>query len=84
VVDFLELVYAPGVYRHPGIEMTLVLDGTFRIDVGFEQYLLEPGDTIQFASSLPHRYANPTKGVSRAVTAIVPGTAASLAASGTS
>jgi transcriptional regulator with XRE-family HTH domain len=90
MVDFLELVYAPGaessaaLYRHPGIEMTLVLDGTFRIDVGFEQYVLERGDSIQFASSLPHRYANPTNGVSRAVTAIVPDTAAGLADPGTS
>jgi len=78
MVEFLELVYSPGaqsspdLYRHPGIEMTLVLEGMFRIHVGFEHYLLEPGDSIQFASSLPHRYVNPTNQVSRAVTAIVP------------
>jgi transcriptional regulator with XRE-family HTH domain len=81
IIEFLELVYSPRaessgeLYRHPGIEMVLVLEGTFRIHVGFEQYLLEPGDSIQFPSSLPHRYVNPTDGVSRAVTVIVPDTA---------
>jgi transcriptional regulator with XRE-family HTH domain len=82
MVEFLELVYSPGaesspeLYRHPGIEMVLVLEGTFRIHVGFEQYLLEPGDSIQFPSSLPHRYVNPLDRISRAVTVIVPDTAA--------
>lgn len=77
-VEFLELVYAPGaessgaLYRHPGIEMTCVLEGAFRIDIGFEQYHLEPGDSIQFPSSLPHRYLNPTDTVARAITVITP------------
>jgi transcriptional regulator with XRE-family HTH domain len=76
-LDFLELVYAPGaesdpeLYRHPGIEMVLVLEGAFRIHVGFEEYHLEAGDSIEFASSLPHRYVNPTDRVSRAVTVIM-------------
>jgi transcriptional regulator with XRE-family HTH domain len=76
-LDFLELVYAPGaesnpeLYRHPGVEMVLVLEGTFHIHVGFERYVLEAGDSIEFPSSLPHRYVNPTAGVSRAVTVIV-------------
>lgn len=83
-VEFLELVYSPGaessaaLYCHSGVEMTFVLDGAFRIDVGFEQYLLEQGDSIQFASSLPHRYVNPTDRVSRAVTVIVADTAAGV------
>jgi quercetin dioxygenase-like cupin family protein len=55
--------------------MVLVLEGAFRIHVGFEEYLLEPGDSMQFPSSLPHRYVNPSDGVSRAVTVIVPDTA---------
>ena len=81
MVEFLELVYSPGaessaeLYRHPGVEMVLVLEGAFRIHIGFEQYLLEPGDSMHFPSSLPHRYVNPTDGVSRAVTVIVPDTA---------
>jgi transcriptional regulator with XRE-family HTH domain len=76
-VDFLELVYQPraesnaNLYRHPGFEMVIVLEGRFDIYVGFEHYELGPGDSIAFASSLPHRYVNPTESVSRAITTIL-------------
>jgi transcriptional regulator with XRE-family HTH domain len=76
-VEFLELDYAPyaesddELYRHPGIEMVLVLEGRFEIHVGFETYALEEGDSILFPSSLPHRYVNPTDAQSRAVTVIL-------------
>jgi DNA-binding XRE family transcriptional regulator/quercetin dioxygenase-like cupin family protein len=77
-LEFLELVYPPGaesspdLYRHPGIEMVLVLSGAFRIHIGFEEYVLSTGDSMQFPSSLPHRYVNPSTTESRAVTVIVP------------
>lgn len=76
-VEFLELDYAPHaesddeLYRHPGIEMVLVLEGRFEIHVGFETYALEVGDSMLFPSSLPHRYVNPTGERSRAVTVIL-------------
>jgi transcriptional regulator with XRE-family HTH domain len=76
-LDFMELVYAPGaesapeLYRHPGIEMVLLLENRLDIFVGFDRYELHPGDSIAFPSSLPHRYVNPTGDVSRAVTVIV-------------
>ncbi|HWH19696.1 MAG TPA: helix-turn-helix domain-containing protein [Solirubrobacterales bacterium] len=76
-VEFLELDYAPyaesddELYRHPGIEMVLVLEGRFEIHVGFETYALEVGDSMLFPSSLPHRYVNPTGERSRAVTVIL-------------
>lgn len=76
-VEFLELDYAPfaesddELYRHPGVEMVLVLEGRFEIHVGFETYALEVGDSILFPSSLPHRYVNPTSEQSRAVTVIL-------------
>jgi transcriptional regulator with XRE-family HTH domain len=76
-VEFLELDYAPyaesddELYRHPGIEMVLVLEGRFEIHVGFETYPLEVGDSMLFPSSLPHRYVNPTGERSRAVTVIL-------------
>ena len=76
-VDFLELIYQPGaesnpeLYRHPGTEMVLVLSGRFDIYVGFERYELDPGDSIHFPSSFPHRYVNPTDEVARAVTVIL-------------
>jgi transcriptional regulator with XRE-family HTH domain len=76
-LDFMELVYAPGaesapeLYRHPGIEMVLLLEGRLDIFVGFDRHELHSGDSIAFPSSLPHRYVNPTDDVSRAVTVIV-------------
>jgi transcriptional regulator with XRE-family HTH domain len=77
-VEFMELVYGPGaeshqaLYRHPGMEMVLVLSGTLVIFLGFERYELEPGDSICFPSSTPHRYLNPTEETTRAVTVILP------------
>ena len=77
-VEFLELVYGPGaeshpsLYRHPGMEMVLLLTGKLTIFVGFERYDLVPGDSICFASTTPHRYVNPGDETSRAVTAILP------------
>jgi transcriptional regulator with XRE-family HTH domain len=77
-LEFMELVYAPGaeshsaLYRHPGTEMVLVLSGTLVIHVGFERYELEPGDSICFPSTTPHRYLNPTDETTRAVTVILP------------
>jgi transcriptional regulator with XRE-family HTH domain len=75
-LEFLELVYAPNaqssptLYRHPGEEMVLVLSGQLDIYVGFERFRLEPGDSIEFPSSMPHRYVNPTDETVRAVTVI--------------
>jgi transcriptional regulator with XRE-family HTH domain len=76
-VEFLELDYAPfaesddELYRHPGVEMVLVLEGRFEIHIGFETYTLEVGDSMLFPSSLPHRYVNPTGEQARAVTVIL-------------
>jgi DNA-binding XRE family transcriptional regulator/quercetin dioxygenase-like cupin family protein len=75
-LDFIELVYPPGAqshprqYTHPGTEMVLVMSGYLEISVGFERYRLRPGDSIDFPSSLPHRYANPWDETARAVTVI--------------
>lgn len=76
-LDFFELVYAPGAeshprqYTHPGTEMVLVMTGCLEITVGFETYRLESGDSIDFPSSMPHRYVNPGTQTARAVTAIL-------------
>jgi quercetin dioxygenase-like cupin family protein len=76
-VEFLELVYEPhaesnaGLYRHPGTEMVLVLDGRLDIFVAFERYALVAGDSICFPSTTPHRYLNPTDQTTRAVTVIL-------------
>jgi transcriptional regulator with XRE-family HTH domain len=76
-IDFLEIVYAPGteshpqLYRHPGTEMVLVLEGRLDIHIGFGRNELSAGDSIQFPSSLPHRYVNPTEEETRAVTVLL-------------
>jgi DNA-binding XRE family transcriptional regulator/quercetin dioxygenase-like cupin family protein len=76
-LDFFELVYEPGAeshprqYTHPGTEMVLVMSGCLEITIGFERYLLEPGDSIDFPSSMPHRYVNPSAQTARAVTVIL-------------
>ncbi|HEY2129310.1 MAG TPA: XRE family transcriptional regulator [Streptosporangiaceae bacterium] len=76
-LDFFELVYGPGaesnptLYSHPGTEMVLMLTGRLDISVGFGTYRLAPGDSMQFPSSLPHRYANPDSTEARAVTVIM-------------
>ena len=76
-LDFFELVYEPGAeshprqYTHPGTEMVLVMSGCLEITIGFERYRLEPGDSIDFPSSMPHRYVNPSAQTARAVTVIL-------------
>jgi transcriptional regulator with XRE-family HTH domain len=65
-VEFLEAVYEPGsasspadsLVRHNGTEFGHVLSGTLRVVVGFDEYVLEPGDSITFPSSTPHRLSN--------------------------
>jgi transcriptional regulator with XRE-family HTH domain len=76
-LDFFELIYQPGAeshsrqYTHPGIEMVLVMRGRLEITVGFEHYRLGPGDSIDFPSSMPHRYVNHGDETVHAVTVIL-------------
>jgi transcriptional regulator with XRE-family HTH domain len=76
-MDFLEIVYAPRteshpqLYRHPGTEMLLVLEGRLDIHVGFRRHELSTGDSMHFPSSLPHRYVNPADEEARAVTVLL-------------
>ena len=65
-VEFLEATYEPGgasspddsFVRHSGHEFGCVLTGTLRVVVGFDEFILEPGDSITFPSSTPHRLSN--------------------------
>jgi transcriptional regulator with XRE-family HTH domain len=65
-VEFIEATYAPGgasspndsFVRHHGHEFGYVLNGTLRVVVGFDEFVLEPGDSITFPSSTPHRLSN--------------------------
>jgi transcriptional regulator with XRE-family HTH domain len=62
-VEFLEVIYDVGgassrdntFVHHAGREYGLVLSGTLRVTVGYEAYVLAPGDSICFDSAVPHR-----------------------------
>lgn len=61
--EFLHVVYEPGsescpedsLVTHGGKEYGYVLDGRLGVRIGFDEYVLEPGDSISFDSSSPHR-----------------------------
>jgi transcriptional regulator with XRE-family HTH domain len=65
-VEFIVAVYAVGgssspdgtLMRHSGREFGLILSGTLHVTVGFEEHMLEPGDSITFDSMVPHRLHN--------------------------
>jgi transcriptional regulator with XRE-family HTH domain len=63
--DFLYVTYDVGgssspdhFMRHSGREYGLVLSGELEVTVGFETYVLGPGDSISFDSMVPHRLRN--------------------------
>ncbi len=44
--------------RHLGTEYGYILRGTLEVTLGFESYRLDPGDSISFDSTRPHRLTN--------------------------
>jgi transcriptional regulator with XRE-family HTH domain len=65
-VDFLFVTYEVGgasspadaYQRHKGQEFGYVLSGSLRLNIGFDEHVLGPGDAITFDSSTPHRLSN--------------------------
>jgi transcriptional regulator with XRE-family HTH domain/quercetin dioxygenase-like cupin family protein len=65
-VEFLRITYAPGgsssgaggLMRHSGTEYGHVLAGQLTLTLGFDTYVLNPGDSVSFDCSTPHGYAN--------------------------
>jgi len=65
-IEFLLAIYEVGgasspdgkLVRHSGREFGLVMSGTLGVTVGFEDHVLEAGDSISFESSIPHRLHN--------------------------
>jgi transcriptional regulator with XRE-family HTH domain len=74
-VEFLLATYEVGgasssegkLVRHSGREFGLVLSGVLDVTVGFEEYVLEPGDSISFESTIPHRLHNDGEDVVEAI-----------------
>lgn len=62
-VEFLHVVYQPGaescppdsLFRHGGKEYAYVLSGRLGLQIGFESYELEAGDSTSFSAQMPHR-----------------------------
>lgn len=65
-VDFLHVIYDVGgssasdtkMMRHPGREYGIVISGRLGVQLGFETFELDPGDSIGFDSTQPHRLWN--------------------------
>jgi len=65
-VDFLYVTYEVGgasspeheFQRHGGQEWGYVLSGTLGVTIGFDDYILKPGDAIALESTTPHRLYN--------------------------
>ena len=74
-VEFIEATYDPGgasstdgqLVRHSGQEFGCVLSGTLHVVVGFEEFVLEAGDSITFPSSTPHLLKNVSDEPARAI-----------------
>jgi transcriptional regulator with XRE-family HTH domain len=64
-IEFLRVTYEVGgassppdaFQRHAGHEWGYVLSGRLEVRIGFDEYVLEPGDAISINSSIPHRLA---------------------------
>lgn len=78
-VEFLRTIYevqsesapADALMRHGGTEYGVVIDGCLGVTVGFETYTLEPGDSISFDSSIPHRLFNKADRPTQAIWVVV-------------
>lgn len=89
-VDFLFVTYEVGgasspenaFQRHSGQEWGYVLSGTLRVTIGFEEFVLGPGDAITFDSGTPHRLANDGPEPVRAVWYVLGRTAVEFAGTG--
>ncbi len=65
-IDFLHATYEVGgastpddsLMRHHGREYGYVMSGHLGIQIGFQNYDLDPGDSIAFDSTQPHRLFN--------------------------
>lgn len=89
-VDFLYVTYEVGgasspeneYQRHSGQEWGYVLSGSLRVRIGFDEFVLGPGDAITFDSGTPHRLVNAGDEPVRAVWYVLGRGSAEFAGSG--
>jgi transcriptional regulator with XRE-family HTH domain len=73
--EFMEVTYPAGsssagdneFVRHSGREYALILEGTLSAQIGDEIFAIEPGDSLSFDPTTPHRFWNDGATVVRAV-----------------
>lgn len=73
--EALLVTYEPGaassvegrLMRHAGTEYALILEGRLTLQVEFDTFTLEAGDSLHFDSSRPHMYSNRSSRVARGV-----------------
>jgi transcriptional regulator with XRE-family HTH domain len=74
-VESLLVTYQPGatgssagtLTRHSGFEHALILEGELTLQLEFDEYVLRPGDSLQFESARPHLYTNRGDTIARGV-----------------
>ena len=89
-VDFLYVTYEVGgasspeseYQRHTGQEWGYVLGGSLTVRIGFDEFVLGPGDAITFDSGTPHRMVNSGDEPVRAVWYVLGRGTAEVAGSG--
>lgn len=57
---------------HTGTELVFCLEGQIRYEVKDKIYILDPGDSLLFEASLPHRWLNPLEIPSRSLLLLCP------------
>ncbi len=76
-IEFIYINYPVGgraeeFYSHEGEECGVVLEGRFKATIGDQEFILEAGDSIYYASSIPHRWENAGDVEAKAIWAITP------------
>ena len=78
-MEFLEVCYPVGqsvpeaehAIQHTGQEYAVIVEGALSTQIGFEQYVLEEGDSLTFDSAIPHRFWNAGTVPARAIWVIL-------------
>ena len=78
-MEFLEVCYPVGqsvpeaehAIQHTGQEYAVIIEGALTTQIGFEQYVLEEGDSLTFDSAIPHRFWNAGTVPARAIWVIL-------------
>ena len=76
-IEFIYINYPVGrraeeFYSHEGEECGIILQGKFKGIIGDKEFILEVGDSIYYASSIPHRWENAGDVEAKAIWAITP------------